>query len=113
MSLAIPLSRIKSDLGLLTASKQPIAAVSRMEANDIQALAQAGLLACPYREVQKIKCLFSNGVMLLRGQVSTFHMKQVAQTILMNIEGVKRIVNSIQVCPSKSTELSGPTPTAS
>jgi osmotically-inducible protein OsmY len=113
MSLAIPLSRVKSDLGLLTASKLPTEAVSCTEANGIQARAQAGLLASPYREVQKINCLFSNGVMLLRGQVSTFHMKQVAQTILMNIEGVNQIVNSIQVYPTESAELSGSSPTAS
>jgi osmotically-inducible protein OsmY len=65
--------------------------------DDVQSRAQASLRACPHREVQKTTCLFNKGVMLLQGDVSSFHLKQIAQTILMNVEGVRHIVNTIQV----------------
>lgn len=65
--------------------------------DDVQSRAQASLRACPYREVRNTTCLFHKGVFLLRGDVSSFHMKQIAQTVLMNVEGVKHIVNTIHV----------------
>lgn len=64
---------------------------------DVQARAQARLRACPYREIRKTTCLFHKGVLRLSGDVSSFYMKQIAQTILKNIEGVKFIVNTIHV----------------
>lgn len=63
----------------------------------LQAKAEAVLSTCPYREVQKINCVLRNGVMFLRGQVSSFYLKQIAQTIMMNIQGVRQVVNAIQV----------------
>ncbi len=70
---------------------------SQTRSDDVQARAQASLRACPYREVRKTTCLLHKGVLLLRGDVSSFYMKQIAQTVLMNVEGVKHIVNSIHV----------------
>ena len=64
---------------------------------DVQTRAQAKLRACPYREVQKTTCLFHKGVLLLQGTVSSYYLKQIAQTVLMRVEGVRHIVNTIRV----------------
>ena len=71
--------------------------------DDVQSRAQAGLRGCPYREVRKTTCLFHKGVLLLRGEVSSFYLKQIAQTVLMNVEGVKHIVNTIHVRTADAT----------
>ncbi len=82
--------------------------VLRTQLEDLQTRAQARLRACPYREVQGTTCLFNKGVLLLQGRVSSFYLKQVAQTVLMNIEGVKQIVNMIQVSVAKQATAANP-----
>lgn len=71
--------------------------VLRTLMEDVQARAQAKLRACPYREVQKTTCFFHKGVLLLQGTVSSYYLKQIAQTVLMHVEGVRHIVNTIRV----------------
>lgn len=98
MSLAITSSCVKAEQKRLSAIERPAIAETAASRN-VQAVAQAALSACPYREVQKVTCLVSDGVLILTGTVSTFYLKQVAQTILMNIEGVNHIANALTVCP--------------
>lgn len=71
--------------------------VTRTLMEDVQTRAQARLRACPYREVQRTTCLFHKGVLLLQGTVSSYYLKQIAQTVLMHVEGVRHIVNTIRV----------------
>jgi osmotically-inducible protein OsmY len=61
--------------------------------------AQAKLQACRYREVRQTICTFERGVLLLRGEVSSYHLKQIAQSVLMKMDGVTRIENQIHVRP--------------
>src|SRR4051812_47071791 len=49
------------------------------------------------REDNAVKIVVYNGVMLLAGQVRSESLKALAQTTVSNIEGVKRIVNDIEV----------------
>lgn len=91
---------VKSAPSPLTIANHPTSLESlvlRTQMDELQACAQASLRACPYREVQKITCLFHNGALLLQGTVSSFYLKQIAQTVLMHVEGARHIVNAIQV----------------
>jgi BON domain len=97
MSMSIPLSDEIAGSCALTEPEPATHSQSLTPCELVQAIARASLLGSPYREVQKLHCTLSNGVILLRGQVSTFYMKQVAQSLLMKIEGVSRIVNSVHV----------------
>jgi osmotically-inducible protein OsmY len=47
--------------------------------------------------MQRIWCEFQEGTLFLRGQVPSFHYKQIAQTAVARLEGVDRIVNDIEV----------------
>ena len=47
--------------------------------------------------IQRIWCEFKEGSLFLRGQVPSFHCKQIAQTAVAGLEGVDQIVNDIEV----------------
>lgn len=47
-----------------------------------------------------VSCEFENGVLVLRGRVSTFYYKQLAQESVSGISGVVEVVNHIEVITS-------------
>ena len=69
----------------------------------IQSEAHSRLRTSGYPELHCIECDFHEGVLTLRGQVSTFYLKQVAQTLTRELEGVGEINNRLEVaarpCP--------------
>lgn len=60
------------------------------------------LSSAPYGSVRKIQCDFQDGVLTLRGEVSSFFFMQVAQTAVARIEGVEQINNEIRVVSDKN-----------
>jgi osmotically-inducible protein OsmY len=51
----------------------------------------------PYYAVRKIVCECDHGVLFLRGRLSSFHQKQVAQETVAGIIGVTQVLNEIEV----------------
>ena len=51
----------------------------------------------PYQAIRGISCRFDNGVLTLLGRVPTFHHKQLAQTAVAGLSGVKQVDNQIEV----------------
>ena len=51
---------------------------------------------------RRISCEYNDGVILLRGRLTSFYQKQLAQEALRNLDGVKRIVNDIEVIQLKA-----------
>jgi osmotically-inducible protein OsmY len=51
-----------------------------------------------------VSCDFHEGVLTLRGQVSSFYLKQVAQELIRRLDGAEEINNHLEVvaptCPS-------------
>jgi len=60
-------------------------------------LAERCLRSNSYLALKNISCECSNGVLVLRGCVQTYYLKQVAQSAVARLDGVKRIDNQIQV----------------
>lgn len=59
------------------------------------------LNACPHRYYfNRVNWTYAGGILRLEGQVPTFHLKQVLQTLLRDIENVERIENEVQVLSS-------------
>lgn len=52
---------------------------------------------CQYRP--SLTCEFREGLLLLRGRVSSYYHKQVAQEAVRRLEAVERVVNQIEVVP--------------
>ena len=62
------------------------------------ARAAAAILArSNYREVRSVRCEVKNGQLILSGDLSTYHLKQVAQSIAGMVPGVCGITNYIAV----------------
>lgn len=60
------------------------------------------LEACPHRfYFNRVSWKIDGGVLQLEGQVPTFHLKQILQTLLRGIEHVDRIENNVQVLSSR------------
>ena len=64
---------------------------------DIEEIAHIRLQHSHYRAIRRVRCDFADGVLTLQGAVPTFHYKQLAQTAVANIAGVRQVVNRIDV----------------
>ena len=63
----------------------------------VQTEAQSRLRKSGYWELHLVSCEFHEGVLTLRGRVSTFYLKQVAQALIRAIDGVGEINNRLEV----------------
>jgi osmotically-inducible protein OsmY len=59
--------------------------------------AKRRLLKSSYRSVQGVSCDFHEGILVLRGHVSSFFHKQLAQEAVRDVAGVDKVVNVIEV----------------
>jgi osmotically-inducible protein OsmY len=60
--------------------------------------AEQRLAETPHRAaLRDVRCAFRSGVLVLRGQVPSYFLKQVAQSAMTGLEGVQRVVNRIDV----------------
>jgi osmotically-inducible protein OsmY len=66
--------------------------------------ARSRLRRSPHTAVRDMSCQCYQGVLLLRGQLSTFYLKQVAQETVSGLTGVTQVINEIEVV-SLSTEV--------
>jgi hypothetical protein len=66
---------------------------------DIGKAARLRLVTSSYLELRRITCDYDphKCVLMLRGRVSTYYLKQMAQSRVATIEEVKQIVNSLKV----------------
>ncbi len=48
---------------------------------------------------QHLTCEFREGLLLLRGRVSSYYYKQVAQEAVLRLDAVEQVVNQIEVNP--------------
>ena len=59
--------------------------------------AQARLAASLYANVRRVSCSYDDDVLTLRGWLPSFYEKQIAQEAVRGLNGVRRIVNEIEV----------------
>lgn len=55
------------------------------------------LLGHPNLTNGKLRCESNDGRVTLKGVVSTYYQKQIAQELLRSVEGVREIVNQLEV----------------
>lgn len=65
--------------------------------SDVATTAEWHLGASPYIALRSIVCEFHAGVLLLRGQVTSYHLKQRAQEAVRMLKGVEIVVNLVEV----------------
>jgi hypothetical protein len=65
-------------------------------------LAERCLRSNPYLALRNISCEWLDGVLVLRGCLPSYYLKQVAQEAVASLEGIERIDNQIEVVPGGS-----------
>jgi len=74
----------------------------------VQGEAQSQLRKSGYYELHVVSCDFHEGVLTLRGRVSSFHLKQVAQELMRQLDGAEEVNNRLEVvAPSGSPRNGG------
>jgi len=51
----------------------------------------------PYQAVRRVLCVCDHGILFLRGHLSSFYEKQVAQEAVAKVKGVTQVRNEIEV----------------
>lgn len=74
-----------------------ITSVPATRPRDLSARIEERLQHGPYLTLRSVHCDLLGGTAVLRGQVPTYYLKQVAQTLAAQVEGVTAIVNRITV----------------
>jgi len=59
--------------------------------------AERALRNSPYLILRNVACEYQEGVLTLRGCLPTYYLKQVAQAVVARVEGVRQVVNDIEV----------------
>lgn len=59
--------------------------------------ARERLRAVPYAAVRRISCEHRHGRLVLRGRLPSFYLKQLAQEAVAGLDGVREIVNEVEV----------------
>jgi osmotically-inducible protein OsmY len=59
--------------------------------------AEERLQSSGYGALRDISCIASNGVAYLHGRLHSYYLKQLAQEIAAGVEGVRLVVNKIEV----------------
>jgi osmotically-inducible protein OsmY len=66
-------------------------------AQEISGRVERRLRETTYSSLSLVTCEYTEGVIILRGEVPTFYLKQLAQTIARQTDGVHHVANHIQV----------------
>ena len=64
---------------------------------EIQSAAQAALRTSGYFEVRRLDCEIVNGNAFVKGVVSSFYLKQIAQSVLMKLDAIEEVTNLVRV----------------
>ncbi|MFC1597030.1 BON domain-containing protein [Planctomycetota bacterium] len=59
--------------------------------------AGARLRCSAYGDIRGVTCEFHEGVLTLRGRVPSYYMKQIAQSLVLGMEGAEEINNRLEV----------------
>ncbi len=65
--------------------------------NTIPQMAESKLHSKPYQALKNVSCDWRDGVLVLRGRLPSYYLKQVAQEVVVRLDGVGAIDNQIHV----------------
>lgn len=72
---------------------------------DFLADVESALRQSSYSALRRVRCGIVGGVLTLRGQVPTYFLKQVAQSLAAKVANVDRLVNRIEVADADLNRL--------
>jgi hypothetical protein len=72
-------------------------AAPRLAKHRVIDVAKSKLQSLPFSQLRKIDCDFHEGVLTLRGKVSTFFLRQMAFAAVRSLDGVEVVTDRIEV----------------
>ncbi len=85
-------------MAVLTSASTEQATQTRNSPASIQAVAERCLRSGPYPALKNLSCDYQGGVLVLRGCLPTYYLKQIAQEVVaQQVQGMGRMDNQIQV----------------
>ena len=73
----------------------------------LRELAEGCLRRNPYLALKSVSCEWRDGVLVLRGCLPSYYLKQVAQEVVARLDGVQAVDNQIQVVTPASRPAPG------
>jgi hypothetical protein len=67
---------------------------------NVEDLARGMLLNTSYHALRRVSCEYQEGALILRGELPSYFLKQMAQTTVANLPGVAQVCNHIDVIPA-------------
>jgi hypothetical protein len=63
----------------------------------LAAAATASLVGSGYADLGTVDCRSAGDAIILKGSVPTYHLKQLAQVFVLRVDGVRRVINRLDV----------------
>lgn len=63
----------------------------------VKELAERQMHDTPFLDLRQISCDYHEGVLVLRGRLPSYYLKQMAQELVIHLDGIDNIENRIQV----------------
>jgi hypothetical protein len=79
-------------------------------AGDPACQAELLLARSGYPVLDRVRCDYNDGVLLMRGQVPSYYLKQIAQETVADLDGVQLVRNELEVAVSVTETPDGTTP---
>jgi len=65
--------------------------------SELAETAQDHLRRSPYSAIRRVSCEHRHGTLVLRGRLTSYYLKQVAQETVVGLDGVVQVINEVEV----------------
>lgn len=67
------------------------------EDDDLRIAAMKRLQSSGYAVLRRLQCEVTEGVVIVHGVVASYFLKQMAQTLIQQLDGIQRVTNLVEV----------------
>jgi osmotically-inducible protein OsmY len=82
-----------------TQATQPGCGILGTEDDRLHSAALKVLHSCGYAGLRRLRCEATDAVVIVHGVVPSYYLKQMAQTIVQRLDGIRSVVNLVEVQP--------------
>ena len=76
---------------------EPLLTKCGSESHCVMKMAEDRLRTSPYRAIRNVSCECRRKTLYLKGQLPSYYLKQLAQEVVLRLNGAAQLVNEIEV----------------